>query len=86
MCTTWHKIYLSPIMDLHNGEIRSYTLSQSRDFEMVTSMLSKAIKRVKIKNDLIIHFDQKWHYQYKAYQGILHKKKIEYVQKRKLLG
>ena len=38
------KIYLSPILDMFNGEIISYTISYHPDLKMALSMLNKAFK------------------------------------------
>lgn len=65
------KLYLSPLLDLYNGEIISYTLSLHPDLSMVTNMLNKALKSVTQDGDLTIHSDQGWHYQHYAYQKIL---------------
>lgn len=65
------KLYLSPLLDLYNGEIISYTLSLHPDLSMVTNMLNKALKSVIQDGDLTIHSDQGWHYQHYAYQKIL---------------
>lgn len=70
------KQYLSPIMDLYNGEIISYTISSHPNLLMVTNMLQKALKGLKSGNGLILHSDQGWHYQHARYQKILKKKGI----------
>ncbi|MBM6917116.1 IS3 family transposase, partial [Gemmiger formicilis] len=36
------KLYLSPILDLHNGYLVTYTISERPVLNMVTSMLNKA--------------------------------------------
>ena len=38
------KIYLSPILDMFNGEIISYTISNSPDLKMALNMLKKALR------------------------------------------
>ena len=38
------KIYLSPILDMFNGEIISYTISYHPDLKMALNMLNKAFK------------------------------------------
>ena len=52
------KLYLSPIIDLFNGEVVSYNLSRHPDFKQITDMLEKAIieyidyynnRRIKLK-------------------------------------
>jgi len=39
------KLYLSPVMDLYNGEIVAYESSHRPDFPMVMGMLHKAVKK-----------------------------------------
>lgn len=68
------KIYLSPIIDLYNGEIISYTLSLHPDLKMVTSMLNRALRIV--EGELVLHSDQGWHYQHYTYQKMLKDKGI----------
>jgi putative transposase len=65
------KLYLSPIIDLFNGEIVSYSLSKSANFKQITDMLKAAFKKIDCKKDLILHSDQGWQYQMKAYQRML---------------
>ena len=62
------KAYLSPILDMYNGEIISYTISDSPDLRMVMDMVNNAIKKVKPQEGLVLHFDQGWHYQHMQYQ------------------
>jgi len=70
------KIYLSPIMDMFNGEIISYTISDSPNLMMATSMLKKAFRKYQNLSGLILHSDQGWHYQHRKYQQMLKKKGI----------
>ena len=65
------KLYLSPIMDLCSGDIVTYTLSESPNLLMVTTMLEQALKVLPEKHGLILHSDQGWHYQHKQYRQIL---------------
>ena len=65
------KIYLSPILDMFNGEVVSYVISNSPDLKMVLTMLDKAFKKRDIRGNLIFHSDQGWHYQHKRYQKAL---------------
>lgn len=39
-----NKLYLSPIIDLFNGEIISYNLSERPVFAQITDMLKKGLK------------------------------------------
>jgi transposase InsO family protein len=65
------KMYLSPILDLYNGEIISYSLKDSPSFKQTKDMLNAAIQRTKINKGLILHSDQGWQYQMSEYQRIL---------------
>ena len=40
------KLYLSPILDLHNGYLVSYTISERPVLSMVTTMLDKAFETI----------------------------------------
>ena len=70
------KLYLSPILDLHSGDLVSYTISERPVLSMVTSMLDKAFDAVPDHTNLILHSDQGWQYQHKQYQRMLAKKGI----------
>jgi transposase InsO family protein len=65
------KCYLSPVLDMFNGEIVAYQISDRPDLRMVTDMLRKALRGRKDTNGLIIHSDQGWHYQNYKYRKIL---------------
>ena len=71
-----NKLYLSPIIDLFNGEIISYQLSERPSLEQVINMLKKSFKRLQVHSNLILHSDQGWQYQMKQYQRILKEKGI----------
>jgi len=77
------KRYLSPIMDLYNREIISFTITESPNLSMVTDMLKKAFTLLPDDVDLIIHSDQGWHYQHPTYQQMLRKKGIVQSMSRK---
>lgn len=71
VCINDKKIYLSPVLDMYNGEIVSYAISNTPDLQMVISMLRKAFKKHRDLDGLIIHSDQGWHYQHGMYQKML---------------
>lgn len=77
------KLYLSPIIDLFNGEIVSYNLSESPNLKQVTKMLSTAFKKLSKVKGLILHSDQGWQYQIRAYQKMLTDKGITQSMSRK---
>lgn len=62
------KLYLSPIMDLFNGEIITYQIQRRPVFSLVKDMLADAIKRLKPHETPIVHSDQGWQYQMRHYQ------------------
>lgn len=70
------KLYLSPILDLYNGEIVSYNISDSPNFAQITNMLEKAFLKLPDNTNLLLHSDQGWQYQMKHYRAMLNKKGI----------
>ena len=77
------KLYLSPILDLHNGYLVSYTLSERPVLSMVTTMLDKAFGKIPDTTGLILHSDQGWQYQHKQYQQMLQAKGVRQSMSRK---
>lgn len=70
------KLYLSPIIDLHNREIVSYSISESPNFNQISEMLERAFEKYGNLNGLIIHSDQGWQYQMKEYHKVLKDKGV----------
>lgn len=62
------KLYLSPVMDLFNGEIVAYQTSRRPDFPLVSRMLQKALSRLQGPDKPLLHSDQGWQYQMPAYR------------------
>ena len=77
------KVYLSPILDLFNGEIISYNISVRPDFGQIMDMLNKAFDKTNDCEGLILHSDQGWQYQMKRYQYLLSEKGIVQSMSRK---
>ena len=77
------KIYLSPILDLCSGDIVTYTISDSPNLLMVTSMLEQAFQKIPDNSGLLLHSDQDWHYQHKQYRRMLAEKGIKQSMSRK---
>lgn len=69
-----NKLYLSPIIDLFNGEIISYELSERPSFNQIINMLKKSFKTIPNNTNLLLHSDQGWQYQMKQYQMLLKQK------------
>lgn len=61
------KLYLSPVLDLFNGEIITYNIESRPRYELVSIMLDKAIACLPEGEAPILHSDQGWHYQMKPY-------------------
>ena len=70
------KLYLSPILDMHNREIVSFNISRSPNFEQTLDMLNKAFEKYDDLSGLIFHSDQGWQYQMESYRNILKEKGI----------
>lgn len=51
------KCYISPILNMWNGEIISYVISDHPNLKMVTDMLQKASRKHLQTNGLIMHSD-----------------------------
>lgn len=62
------KLYLSPILDMFNGEIISYNISKSPNLDQIYDMLDKAFSKYDDLNGLILHSDQGWQYQHFGYR------------------
>ena len=77
------KLYLSPIIDVHNREIVSYCISKSPNMNMINTMLDMAFEKYKNLDNLILHSDQGWQYQQKSYQLKLKNKNIRQSMSRK---
>ena len=77
------KCYLSPILDMYNGEIISYAISDHSDLNMVMEMLNRAYTARKVKHGLILHSDQGRHYQHTIYQKSLRNHEIIQSMRRK---
>jgi putative transposase len=78
-----NKLYLSPTIDLFNGEIISYELSERPNFNQVITMLKKSFKKIPDKTNLILHSHQGWQYQMRQYQQLLKQKGIKQSMSRK---
>ncbi|MGY3777053.1 IS3 family transposase [Helcococcus sueciensis] len=77
------KLYLSPILDLYNSEIISYTLSNYPTIKLTNTMLKKALAENKDIKDLTIHSDQGFHYQHSTWTKKLEKMNIKQSMSRK---
>lgn len=62
------KLYLSPIMDLFNGEIVAFKTQRRPVFGLVKDMLSDALEKLKRNDKPVVHSDQGWQYQMSHYR------------------
>ncbi|GAB7263331.1 hypothetical protein DZS_35070 [Dickeya ananatis] len=62
------KLYLSPVLDLYNGEIVAYQMDHRPQLSMVDSMLSKALSVLSEGEYPMLHSDQGWQYHISHYQ------------------
>jgi putative transposase len=77
------KLYLSPVLDLHNGEIVAFETTERPVFELVGSMLKKALARLKPHERPMLHSDQGWQYQMPAYRRMLEDRRMVLSMSRK---
>lgn len=77
------KIYLSPVLDLYNGELISYTIRRRPMLDMVKDMINGAVSIIGNSSNAILHSDQGWHYQHKDYQKLLTENHIRQSMSRK---
>lgn len=80
---TNRKIYLSPILDLYNSEIISFTIGFNPTIELTNKALDLALKGKKDLNELIIHSDQGFHYQHSSWVNKLEQLNITQSMSRK---
>jgi putative transposase len=76
------KLYLSPVMDLYNGEIIAYETASS-PAKLVGSMLKKVLGKLTKEDKPILHSDQGWQYRMPAYQKMLRDKHVQQSMSRK---
>lgn len=77
------KLYLSPVMDLYNGEIVTYKTSRRPTFDLVGGMLRSAIAKLREGEGPLIHSDQGWQYQQLGYRRLLEEKGLTQSMSRK---
>jgi putative transposase len=77
------KLYLSPVLDLFNSEIITYTIGSRPTYSLVSDMLEKALERLPEEHQLLMHSDQGWHYQMEKYRKRLQSRGIVQSMSRK---
>ena len=66
-----NKVYLSPVMDLYNREIVSYSISLSPNLWQIREMLDILFSKIPADARPIFHSDQGWQYQHAEFQRLL---------------
>lgn len=77
------KLYLSPVIDLYNGEVIAFETARKPVFEMVNSMIRKAFSKLKKGEKPLLHSDQGWQYQMPRYQKMLKDRNVRQSMSRK---
>ena len=77
------KVYLSPVLDLFNNEIVSYSISTSPNLEQVREMLNGLFAKLPADATPIFHSVQGWQYQHAEYQRLLAEHNITQSMSRK---
>lgn len=77
------KVYLSPVMDLYNREIVSYSISLSPNLCQIREMLEGLFDKLPDDARPIFHSDQGWQYQHAEYQRLLSEHNITQSMSRK---
>ncbi len=77
------KVYLSPVMDLYNREIVSYSISLSPNLEQVREMLNGLFLKLPQNATPIFHSDQGWQYQHAEYVRLLSQHNVKQSMSRK---
>lgn len=77
-CIGDEKLYLSPVLDLYNGEIISFSISKRPTLDFVLESLNQAVEIIhnEAKYRTMIHSDQGWHYQHNKWVKTLKQNKI----------
>ena len=77
------KVYLSPVMDLFNREIVSYSISLSPNLQQIREMLDGLFAKLPDDARPLFHSDQGWQYQHEEYQRLLAEHNITQSMSRK---
>lgn len=77
------KLYLSPVLDLYNGEVVAFETAERPKFELVSSMLEKALAKLGPGDRPILHSDQGWQYRMPVYQRMLREREVVQSMSRK---
>ena len=77
------KVYLSPVLDMFNNEILSYSISTCPNFLQTREMLKGLFERLPKTATPLLHSDQGWQYQMREFQRLLKEHNITQSMSRK---
>ena len=77
------KVYLSPVLDMFNNEILSYSISTSPNFWQTREMLQGLFEKLPKGANPLLHSDQGWQYQMREFQRMLAEHNIQQSMSRK---
>lgn len=77
------KVYLSPVLDMFNNEILSYSISTSPNFWQTREMLKGLFERLPKTARPLLHSDQGWQYQMREFQRLLKEHNVTQSMSRK---
>lgn len=77
------KVYLSPVLDMYNNEIVSYSITRNPNFNQTKEMLNGLFEKLPKNARPVLHSDQGWQYQMKEYQRLLRERNIRQSMSRK---
>ena len=77
------KVYLSPVLDMFNREIVSYSISTSPNLQQIRDMLNGLFAKLPADARPLFHSDQGWQYQHSEYQRLLAEHNITQSMSRK---
>ena len=77
------KVYLSPVLDMFNREIISYSISTSPNLWQIREMLDGLFSKLPADARPLFHSDQGWQYQHAEYQRLLAEHNITQSMSRK---
>lgn len=77
------KVYLSPVLDMFNREIISFSISTSPNLQQVREMLHGLFEQLPADARPLFHSDQGWQYQHAEFQRLLAEHNITQSMSRK---
>lgn len=72
------KIYFSPIIDLFNQEIISYSIFKTPSITPVLNMIDSACGKIHLNNNLILHTDNGWQYKNNLFKNKINEYQLKH--------